>query len=133
MHEYGLVEDLLEHAREVARAEGITTVRAIRIELGDLSDLSREAVETAFRALARGSEFAETSLEIVEVPGRLHCDACGLEGSPVDLGSEEPRPPPPWMCPGCGYLMRAVEGQGLRLASLLAHVPDDSHVEVTAR
>lgn len=133
MHEYGLAEDLLEHAREAMRAEGLTAVRGIRVELGNLSNLSREALETAFRAVARGTEFADTALDIEEAAGHLECDACGAEGSPEDLGSEEASPPPPWICPDCGYLMRATKGQGVRFAGLLPPIHEGLDVEVNPR
>jgi len=131
MHELGIVEDLLEDAREAMRTQGVATVDGIRAELGDLSNLSREALETAFRVVARGSEFADAALEIVDVPGRLRCDPCDVEGSPAEFGFDEARPPPPWLCPACGYFLRAIEGQGVRFAGLLAH--DSSAVEVNVR
>lgn len=131
MHELGIVQDLIEHAREAMVAERHATALGIRAELGGLSDLSREALETAFRVVSRDSEFADAALEIVEVRGRLRCDPCGIEGPPEDFELEEAHPRPPWLCPTCGYLLRAVEGQGVRFAGLI--VPDSNAAEVNVR
>src|SRR3990172_1919997 len=88
MHEYGMMASLLDRAVEEARGRGARSITQLRIELGELSGVSREALETAFAALSPGTLADRASLAFHRVPGRIHCDVCGFTG-PVGAGPEE--------------------------------------------
>ena len=109
MHEYGLMEDVLARATEEARRQNAAAVTRVRLDVGQLSAVSTEALMIAFQALSGGTIFQGATLDIDEVPGLLRCDACGFRGP---LGEDEAASPP-WVCPDCGSLLAAVQGTGI--------------------
>lgn len=118
MHEYGLMEAVVERAREECRAHGGGGVAHLRVEVGAFAMASRESLETAFEILSRKTELEGASLELTVVPGRAACEACGFAGSPSDLGMEEGEMPGPLLCPSCGSPLVVTAGAGLALAEI---------------
>ena len=119
MHEYGLAQDLLAAAADEVRRLGGSTVAGMRIEVGELAGVSSEALRAALRAAGQGTAFETATIDIDQVPGRLRCEGCGLEGSPSDLDIVDPERSKPWICPGCGYLLLATQGHSLVLKGLV--------------
>ena len=117
MHEYGLMEDIVASAIEAVRRNGGGAVGRIRVDVGELSSASPDALLAAFQALSEGTPLAGAVMEIGSVPGALACEACGFRGSPADA-LLEPGAPPPWVCPECGYLLAAVRGREIVLAEV---------------
>ena len=130
MHEYGLMEAVLAQAAEEMDRLGSFEVEALRIQVGRLAAASPEALVTAFLALAAGTRFEDAALELEDAPGRLRCESCRAEGLPDEIGLEEPEDHGPWLCPRCGYLLRDLEGTGLRLLQIRFRVQDDPNIEV---
>lgn len=78
---------------EAARAHPGARVTSVRLEIGALAAVEREALAFCFGAAARGGVAAQARLEILEVPGRgwcLQCDRVVPIGGPLDP------------CPACG-------------------------------
>ena len=118
MHEYGLMESVLERAAEIVARESGGTVSRIRVEIGELAFASRESLEAAFASLTAGTKMAGTRLELVEVPARLRCDLCGREGPPRDFGIEGPQDIAPPICGACGSLLTVLQGGGVSLSEV---------------
>ncbi len=76
MHELSLAEELAERLEEVARREGAGGIVAIRLELGALCGVDRDAFEFAFPEVARGGLAEGARLEIEEVPVSVRCHRC---------------------------------------------------------
>ncbi len=117
VHEYGLMEDVVASALEAVRRNGGGTVRRIRVDIGELSFASPDALLTAFQALSEGTPLAGAEMEFGSIPGALACDACGFGGSPEEALLESGAPPP-WLCPECAYPLAAVGGMGIVLAEV---------------
>lgn len=117
MHEYGLMEDLVASALEAVRRNGGGPVARVRVDVGELSSASPDALLAAFQALSEGTPLAGAEMEIGSVPGELACDGCGFRGTANDA-LLEPGAPPPWLCPDCGYLLAAVRGRDIVLAEV---------------
>lgn len=81
MHEMSLVEGVRELIEAAAVREGFTRVRSVRVELGQLSGVEREAFAFCFDLAMQGGVTDGARLEIVATPGRGHCPECGREGS----------------------------------------------------
>jgi hydrogenase nickel incorporation protein HypA/HybF len=79
MHEMSLVEGVRELIEAAAEREGFVRVRAVRVEIGQLSGVEREAFEFCFDLALRGSFAEGARLEVVATPGRGRCPACGRE------------------------------------------------------
>jgi len=119
MHEYGLAKDLLEAADREVRRLGGGVVSRLRVEIGELAGVSPEAFAAALEVAARDTPFEGAAIEFVHVPGRLRCEACGVQGSRTDLDLRDPSPSGPWVCPRCGYLLVAIEGRSLGIRDLI--------------
>jgi len=115
VHEYGLMEDIVAHAIEEAHRQGGRSVARVCLEVGELASASVQALVAAFQALSPGTLLDGATLEVADVPGRLRCDACGFHGTVRDAGLEAA---PPWICPACGSLLRAVEGKDIVLREI---------------
>lgn len=113
MHEYGLMEDVVNVALEASRRAGHQPVARVRIEVGEFAVATRESLETAFEVLTRGTPLQGTRLDIAEVPGYAVCDACRFEGSAAELGDELCEPPALLLCPRCGVPLRVTSGAGI--------------------
>ena len=94
MHELGIAHALVQTATEAARDLGGARVRKVHLRLGPLAGVVREALEFAWECAVAGSAIDGAALVVEPVAVRVRCDACGLEGPPVD----ERR----LRCPACG-------------------------------
>ena len=111
MHELSIAMSLVEAACEQAeRLDGVR-VRALRLRLGVLSGVVREALEFSYGLVAEGTAVAEARLEIEEVPLAVYCPACREERELP--GIQHLR------CPVCGTLTpQVVRGRELELFAL---------------
>lgn len=109
MHEAGLAVRLLEAASQALRGQAHGTVRALRLQLGELAGVNADALRFAFECLAKGTEFAAATLEIEQVPLVGACDACGTEAPVRELR---------FRCHQCGAALRVVSGRELALVAV---------------
>lgn len=79
MHEMSLVEGVRELIEEAAAREGFVRVKQVRVEIGQLSGVEREAFEFCFDLAMRGGVTDGARLEVLATPGRGRCPACGRE------------------------------------------------------
>lgn len=79
MHEMSLVESVRELVEAAAVREGFARVRSLRVEIGVLSGVEREAFEFCFELAMQGSLCEGARLDIVATPGAGLCAACGRE------------------------------------------------------
>lgn len=76
MHELGIAMQIAELATERA---GGARLRRVVVEVGRLTAVLPDALAFAWEALAEAPALAGCALEIVPVPGRGRCRACGAE------------------------------------------------------
>lgn len=85
MHEYSIVQALLDRVAAEARAHSAIAVHRIRVQIGEASGVEPDLLETAFE-LARTRTLCEAAdLEIVTVPARWECGNCGAEIAPGQI------------------------------------------------
>ena len=77
MHEMSLVEGVRELIEAAAVREGFARVRRVRVEIGQLSGVEREAFEFCFDLAMRDGIAAGAALEVVATPGSGLCADCG--------------------------------------------------------
>jgi hydrogenase nickel incorporation protein HypA/HybF len=112
MHELALAEDVLQIVQEAARREGFRHVRALWLEIGQLSSVEPDAMRFCFDAVARDTVAEDARLEILVTPGAGWCLECDRRVSVAELGSA---------CPICGsYRLRLTEGTAMRVKQLEA-------------
>ncbi|HYM40281.1 MAG TPA: hydrogenase maturation nickel metallochaperone HypA [Thermoplasmata archaeon] len=118
MHEYGLMQDVVDLAVETCRKADGRPARCVRIEVGEFTLASRESLETAYTILTQGTPLESSSLEITEVPGKAACPSCGFTGSAADLDPELCEPPAVLLCPRCGSPLLVTSGAGIALVEV---------------
>lgn len=116
MHEYGIMASLLERAEDEARTRGATSVERIRVDLGQLAGMTREALETAFQALSRREPFQGARLEIIEVPARVRCEACDPPTASRAFPPSSDAALP--LCPECGAFFTVLQGADVSLTAV---------------
>ncbi len=110
MHEVGIIQSTLELAEQSAKASGATQIHLLRLRVGRMTGIVREALEFAFEVVREGSMAADARLEIETVPATCWCAQCEVEFSSEDLI---------YVCPTCGQFSSELRrGLELELASL---------------
>lgn len=118
MHEYGLMQDVVEAALRVYPSGNGRGAATVRIEVGEFAVASRDSLATAYEILTRGTVLEGSSLEISEVAGHARCAGCGFEGSAADLGTELSEPPALLLCPRCAGPLLVTSGSGITLVDI---------------
>jgi hydrogenase nickel incorporation protein HypA/HybF len=107
-----LAESVLQIVENAARREGLRRVRAVWLEVGQLSSVEPEAMRFCFDAVARDSVAAGARLEIVVTAGAAWCIECAERVALAELGAP---------CPRCGgYQLRVTAGAEMRVKELEA-------------
>lgn len=106
MHEVGIISSMLETVRDVMKREQLTKVEKIVLEVGELSGVVPHYMEECFPAATYKTEFQDTKLEMIVIPGILRCDCCqtAFNGYLHDL-----------TCPDCGNRERFTRLSGTEL------------------
>lgn len=110
MHEFSIVQSLLEIVEEQARLHGAKEVKRVHLLVGVLSGVEPHLLELAFETLREGTvaQRAELKVEIERL--RLYCRECGRESEKEELNA---------LCPHCQSLDTEIRGgQELLLKSL---------------
>ena len=94
MHELSITQAIVEACSE--RAAGARVVR-VTVEVGRLTCVVPDALRFCYDVCTEGTVLEGSELEIVAVPGRARCRACGAEVevddllTPCDCGSHDLR------------------------------------------
>ena len=108
MHEYSLVQALLERVEEEARAHRASAVRCLCVRIGELSGVEPELFASAYE-IARGQTVCEAADLLLErVPATWACTVCR---APIDPGAA-------LACPRCGSPGRLAQGDEIVLARI---------------
>ena len=113
MHEYSIVQALIERVAAEARARGATSVHRLSVRIGELSGVEAELLSTAYDTFRERTicEGAELDLEIVAA--RWQCPGCG---GAIARGAV-------LTCPSCALPARLVHGDEILLDRIEMEVP----------
>jgi len=78
MHEYSIVQSLIDQVEAVAAKNGGGAVHHIYVELGDLAGVDSDLLQTAYDLFRAGTTCAGVPLTIERVPARWECPRCDL-------------------------------------------------------
>jgi hydrogenase nickel incorporation protein HypA/HybF len=76
VHELGIVQQVVEIVSEASQGARVTR---IVLEIGKLSPVLPDAVRFCFDLATVDTVAEGATLEIIEIPGRASCRACGTE------------------------------------------------------
>ncbi len=94
MHELSIAQALMEQLEAIALKEhGKITVASVNV--GSLSGVDPDALDTAFKIAAEGTQLASAVLRITSIPAKIICRSCHMESHPET---------PLFECPHCGSL-----------------------------
>lgn len=82
MHEMGITQSIVAIVAEQAAGR---KVRRVTLEIGKLSPIMPDAIRFCFDVVAQGSALDGAALDIIEIPGKARCLACGDEIALNDL------------------------------------------------
>ena len=110
MHEMSLTESVIGLVEDQARKDAFTKVNVVRLEVGELSHVSPDALRFCFEAVSHGTIAEGARLDIVTVPGQGWCLDCSKT---VALSERF------GACPECGhYHVQMTSGDEMRLHEL---------------
>ena len=111
MHELSIALSIVEMASEEAARHGAARVSTLRLKLGALSGVAKEALTFSFEIACEGTPLEGSQLVIEDVPVVSHCARCEID--------EEINSIQDLCCPRCGELTQEIiQGRELELVSL---------------
>ena len=114
MHEYSVVQNLMEHIEAQALQHGARSVHRVSVRIGELSGIEPDLLRTAYDLMRERSICADAQLVITTVPARWECRACAVA---IPAGRA-------LRCATCGAPARLVEGDDILLERLELEVED---------
>jgi hydrogenase nickel incorporation protein HypA/HybF len=77
MHEYSIVQALLDRVESEARARGATRVHRLSVKIGELSGVEASLLATAYAFFRERTLCEDAPLDIEPVAARWACRSCG--------------------------------------------------------
>ena len=102
MHEYSLVEALVERVEAEARARRATAVHRVVVSVGELSGVDPELFRTAYETFRAGTLCQDAPLELRQVEADWRCPSCRRA---IARGGA-------LSCPACGRPAELASGSG---------------------
>ena len=111
MHELSIAMKVIDEVAVQVAGAGGGRVLAITLGIGRLSCVQEGALRLSFELASAGTELSGARLEIIDVPVRIWCPACGAEQELPGVQS--------LACPECGRLSGDIRaGRELDLESI---------------
>ena len=119
MHEYSLMENVVQSVLEKLKETPDVQVKELELKIGVLDIHSKESFEQAFQALTKDTMLEGTKLSLLIIPGKIHCASCGFVGA-CHLGDADGHDPIPIVeCPNCSSLCRVQGGRGIECVEFI--------------
>jgi len=110
MHEYSIVQSLIDLTEEKAKQNRATKVTKIEVKIGVLSGVEVQLLETAFNTFKEGTMYENAEFITIIQPVVIKCKECGIEKS---LDKDE------YLCPNCkSGNLEIIDGEEMYLMSL---------------
>lgn len=114
MHEYSIVQSLVERVEAEMRARGASSVSRVELDIGELAGVEVPLLETAFATFRERTALAGAELAVHQVPAAWRCTWCARS---IERGA-------PLRCPVCGTPARLASGDEILLRRIEMEVPD---------
>jgi hydrogenase nickel incorporation protein HypA/HybF len=105
VHEYSIVQALVERVAAEARARQATAVHRLSVRIGELSGVEVELLTTAYRTFRERTICEGAELDVQVVAARWECPRCGRAITNGTLLT----------CPACTLPARLTEGDEIML------------------
>lgn len=117
MHEFGIVQNILEKSLTVSKDAGAERIVSITVELGEMVEAVEDSLQFAFGILSEGTIAEGAELVVETIAPRSHCADCGrdFEHDRYHL-----------RCPHCESLStQLLAGREMNIRSIDIDVPED--------
>jgi hydrogenase nickel incorporation protein HypA/HybF len=114
VHEYSIVQSLLDRVEREAAARGATVVHRLWLKIGELSGVETPLLRSAYETFTDRSICANAELEIVPVAVQWGCPSCDTEVPPGGA----------LRCGVCDGPARLIAGDEIVLERIEMEVPD---------
>src|SRR5512139_3714690 len=105
MHEYSIVQALLERVEREARAHHATHVHRVQVSIGEQAGVEVDLLRTAYETIRHRTLCHDADLDIHRVAVRWECSRCG---APIPAGVA-------LRCGSCGAAARLAAGDEIML------------------
>ena len=113
MHEYSIVQALVERVDAEVQSRGANRVHRLSISIGELSGVDPELLATAYYTFRETTVCEQAALDLTIVRARWACEGCGKT---VDRGQV-------LRCSACGSPARLAGGDEIMLDRIELEVP----------
>lgn len=113
MHEYSIVQALLERVEDEARRRQAAQVHRVCVSIGELSGVEIELLRTAFDTIRHRTSCHDAALEVRRVEAQWECRACH---APIARGAA-------LRCVSCGQPARLARGDEIMLDQIEMEAP----------
>lgn len=108
MHEYSIVQALLERVEHEARSHGASHVHRVRISIGELAGVEIDLLKTAYMTIRHRTACHDAQLDIRRVDARWECPVCK---TPIARGTR-------LQCPACARAAQLKSGDEIVLEQI---------------
>jgi hydrogenase nickel incorporation protein HypA/HybF len=77
MHEYSIVQSLVDSVEHVAAQNGGASVHRLYVQIGELAGVDCDLLQTAYETFRFGTICAEAPITIERIAARWECPRCG--------------------------------------------------------
>ncbi len=105
MHEYSIVQSLLDRVQQEVSARNGTAVHRLWVRIGELSGVEIELLQTAYEMCRESTICAHAAMEVSRQDARWECPRCGVA---IERGMQ-------LTCGACGRPARLVQGDEIML------------------
>lgn len=110
MHEFSIAVSIVDIALEHAEKANAHKVNEVELEIGELSGVVYDAMETAMEMAVKGTLIENAFINIIRVPGYGKCTSCNKDFDIYNLFDP---------CPFCGaFGSELLSGKELRIKSI---------------
>lgn len=94
-----IVLNIVKTVEDFAAANGVSEVKTVVVEIGELTGVMPRYVETLWPTAVENTSLRQTALEIVEIEGVAQCGMCGHQYNALQCNG---------ICPQCGSDLRTI-------------------------
>lgn len=105
MHEYSLIQALVERVEQEARVRGAVSVHRLSVRIGEVAGVDVGLFTTAYDTFRERTICAGADLDVRVVPAQWACPRCD---TPIERGR-------PLRCPECNEPARLMSGDEIML------------------
>jgi len=76
MHELGVIVEIVNRVEKIAEDQNLTKIEALVLQIGELSSMIPQYMETLYPAATEGTILEGSRLDIEIIPGNGKCRSC---------------------------------------------------------